>query len=72
MSIYHGIVIWANATRLFCPPDRLATGRVASSPVIPYPPSWCRYSSSFRPEEAGQSDSGYNGKAGHPSHLSHC
>lgn len=32
---YHGMVICAKATRLFCPPDRLATGRVASSPVTP-------------------------------------
>lgn len=32
---YQDIVIWAKATRLFCPPDKLATGRTASSPEMP-------------------------------------
>ena len=47
---YFAIHIWAKATLLFCPPERLATGRNAKSPEMPNEPSCARYSSVVLPE----------------------
>ena len=42
-------VMSENASRLFCPPEREATGLKDSSPVMPYDPRWPRYTSALWP-----------------------
>lgn len=50
ISTYLVILITAKATLLFCPPDRLDTGLMASSPLTPYWPSMFLYCSWGLPE----------------------
>lgn len=49
-------VMSENASRLFCPPEREATGLRASSPVMPYEPKWARYTSALWPAHNPQVD----------------
>ncbi len=47
------MAMMAKASLLFCPPERDAIGRSASSPITPNDPRYDLYSSSFLPAWVG-------------------